>query len=154
MKKILKDNFPTLDFIDFFSGKVSAKGHLIKYYPKKQIKNLFIDFEGKFIKNKLIIKEFYKEGDIKTTREWSFEKINDKNFIGTEENVVGKIKVFCNDNILTMNYIFKIAFRKHNMHINVVDEMYQVSNNEIINTTTISKYKIVLARSFLLYKKL
>ena len=154
MKKILKENFPSLDFVDFFSGKVIAKGHLIQYYPRKKIKNLYISFEGMFMKDKLVIHEFYKEDNLKITRKWSFEKVDNKNFIGTEENVVGKIKVYCNNNILTMDYIFKIVFWKHNLQIKVADEMYHVNKGEIINSTIISKYKIVLARSFLLYKKL
>ena len=155
MKRNINQNFPKLNFMNFFNGKVEAKGHLIQYYPRKKIKNLHILFAGNIInKNKIVIKEFYKEDNINLEREWIFEKINDNNYLGKENSVVGNIKVSCRNNYLNMNYLFKIMFWKHGLNVKVVDDMYLINDKEIINSTLISKFKINLAHSFLLYKKL
>ena len=154
MKKNIKINFPQLNFFEFFSGKVEAKGHLIQYYPKKKLKNLLISFEGKVIKNKLLIKEYYSENNVNINRSWLFDQIDENNYIGTEQSVVGEVKVNSKDNYLNMNYIFKIVFWNFNLNIKIIDDMYLINKKEIINTTLVSKYNISLARSFLLYKKL
>ena len=154
MIKKIKNNFPKMDFLDFFEGKVEAKGNFIQYYPKKKIKNLYINFEGKQSNNKLFIKEYYREDNLSIKRDWSFEKINENLLIGQEENVFGKIKVHTKDNFLTMNYLFKIKLGKLNFKVRVIDEMYKVSEKEIINFTVVNKYKINLAHSVLVYKKL
>ena len=146
--------FPKMDFMNFFNGKVEAKGHLIQYYPKKVIKNLVISFEGKVVNKKLILIENYKENDNALLREWSFDKVSNNSFIGQEKNVVGKIRLNSKDNYLTMKYLFKILFWKMNVIVNVVDEMYMLNSNELINSTLVSKYKLKLATCYLLYKKL
>lgn len=154
MKKNIKINFPQLNFFEFFTGKVEAKGHLIQYYPKKKVKNLLISFEGKVTKNKLLIKEYYSENNVKVNRSWLFHKIDENSYIGTEQSVVGEVKVNSKDNYLNMNYIFAIVFWNFNLNLKIIDDMYLINKKEIINTTLVSKYKISLARSFLLYKKL
>ena len=154
MKKNIKINFPQLNFFEFFTGKVEAKGHLIQYYPKKKVKNLLISFEGKVTKNKLLIKEYYSENNVNINRSWLFDQIDENDYIGTEQSVVGEVKVNSKDNYLNMNYIFKIVFWNFNLNIKIIDDMYLINKKEIINTTLVSKYNISLARSFLLYKKL
>ena len=154
MKKNIKINFPQLNFFEFFTGKVEAKGHLIQYYPKKKVKNLLITFEGKVTKNKLLIKEYYSENNVNINRSWLFDKIDENNYIGTEQSVVGEVKVNSKDNYLNMNYIFKIVFWNFNLNIKIIDDMYLINKKEIINSTLVSKYNIKLAQSLLLYKKL
>ena len=147
-------SFPKMDFMNFFNGKVQAKGHMIQYYPRKIIKNLVISFDGKIVNETLILIENYKENDKSLVREWSFDKISNNSYIGKEKNVVGEIRLNSKDNNVTMKYLFKILFWKMNFIVNVVDEMYMLSPNELINSTLISKYNFKLATCILLYKKL
>ena len=148
-----KLQFPKLIFEEFFDGEVSAKGHLIQYYPKIKKKKLFINFKGEFKKNTLYIKENYFEDNLNIVREWKFIKISNNYFIGDEKNVYGKIKVFINNNELKMKYFFKIIFKKISIKVNVQDDMYLLNANEIINSTKVTKYKIRLADTLLMYKK-
>ena len=149
-----KDKFPNLVFDDFFDGKVIAKGHLIQYYPTKIIKNIFIEFNGKYKDDNLAITENYHESENKIVRKWKFKKISANQFIGEEENVNGKIRVAVNKNTLQMNYLFNILFKKIPITVKVKDDMYLVEKNVIINCTIVSKYKIKLAETFLYYKKI
>ncbi len=149
-----KFKFRELIFESFFSGKVHAKGHLIQYFPKKKKKNLLIDFEGKYTNNELYIKESYYEEEASFIRHWKFKKIRSNSFIGNEKNVCGEIKVDINGNCLHMNYLFKILFKRVPVNLKVKDNMFLISENNLINTSVVSKYNIKLAETLLLYKKL
>ena len=57
------------------------------------------------------------------------------------------------NNELQMKYVFKIMFKRISMKVNVQDDMYLLNANEIINSTKVTKYKIRLADTLLMYKK-
>ncbi|MBF96920.1 MAG: hypothetical protein CFH34_00436 [Alphaproteobacteria bacterium MarineAlpha9_Bin4] len=142
-----------LDFEEFFSGKVVAKGNMILHYPKKSIKDLDITFKGFLKNNQLKLTEYYSENNKKTIRNWKFKKLTNNLFHGTEKNVKGNIVVNIEKNRLSMNYYFKLMLWNFTFTVLVKDYMYLVGKNEIINITYVSKFGIKLAKVILLYKK-
>tara|TARA_B100001121_G_C18431169_1_gene499285 strand:- start:46 stop:501 length:456 start_codon:yes stop_codon:yes gene_type:complete len=148
------NKFPNFYFDKYFEGKVIAQGHLIQNFPRKIIKNLDVNFQGKVFKNRIIIKEDYKDGIKKEKRTWEFEKITKTKYVGIEENVIGNIDVKINKNLLKMRYIFRLIFKGKEIHVKIEDDMYLLNNREVINSTRVSKLGIKLAETFLLYKKI
>ena len=146
-------NFKDLKFEKFFEGEVIAKGNLIVFYPNKTIKNLYVVFKGVFKNNKLKLIEKYIENEKETIRNWSFEKQSNNHFIGNEKNVKGKIIVKIDKNHLKMRYYFKLLIWKFSINVLVNDYMFLINDNEIVNTTYVSKFGINLAKVVLLYKK-
>ena len=138
----------------YFSNKVTALGYMTFFYPIKTIKDIKINFSGKFHKNTLTLKENYTDNDSKVLRVWSFKKKSSSCYIGKESNVKGTIKVSIYGNKLNMKYRFKTNYKKIYFSVNVKDNMYLVDEETLINTTVVSKYGIALAESFLVYKKL
>ena len=94
------NKFPNFYFDKYFEGKVIAQGHLIQNFPRKIIKNLDVNFQGKVLKNRIIIKEDYKDGIKKEKRTWEFEKITKTKYVGIEENVIGNIPILIGESIM------------------------------------------------------
>ena len=93
------------------------------------------------------------ELNLTTIRNWSFEKQSNHYFIGNENNVKGKIIVRIDKNHLKMKYYFKLLIWKFTITVLVNDHMFLINDNEIVNTTYVSKFGINLAKAVLLYKK-
>ena len=144
-----------LDFEKFFTGKVIASGYMIFFYPKKRTKNVKVLFSGSYKNNILTLEENYFENNLKTSiRNWYFEKLSDDIYIGNEKNIIHPFKLIIKNNSLEMNYKFKTQFKSFNFNVSVVDQMYLIKKNTIINRTKISKFHIPLAETLLLYTKL
>ena len=88
------------EFEKFFTGKVLATGYMCFFYPQTRKKKLKVIFKGVFKNKKLYLTEEYFEDNLKTIREWQFEKVDKNKFFGNGKNIVKpfelniKIKVF------------------------------------------------------------
>ena len=149
-----KIKYPELIFEDFFKGKVLASGHMLFLYPKTKLINIKANFLGIYKKNILKLNEEYIEETNIVNRKWIFQKISKNNYIGEEENIIGKIPVFTNGNCLEMKYRFRTQYKNFKFNVNVIDKMYLIEKKLLINKTEILKFKIKIAEVFLLYKKL
>ena len=149
-----KVTFPDLVLEDFFLGKVLATGHIIYFYPKKKIKSVKANFLGKLKHNTLHLQEKYIEDKQEVTRNWIFNKISNDCYTGTEKNLVKNLIAIKKDNNIEMTYKFKTNFKKLHFNVKVKDSMFLVSNNHLLNTTSISKLGVNIAKAILLYRKL
>ena len=142
------------EFEKFFTGKVVATGYMCFFYPKTRKKKLKVVFKGVFENKKLKLIEEYFEDNLKTIREWEFEKINKNKFFGNGKNIVNAFELHIKDNFLEMSYKFKTQFKNFDFNVNVKDHMYVINDNTLINYTKIYKFLIPIAETQLLYKKL
>ena len=150
-KNIVSENF---QFEKFFTGKVEATGYMCFFYPKKIKKKLKVIFKGSFENKKLKLIEEYFEEEVKTLREWQFEKIDKDKYYGNGKNIVNPFELHIKNHFLEMNYKFKTQFKNFNFNVNVKDQMYVINKNTLINYTKINKFLIPIAETQLLYKKL
>ena len=142
------------EFEKFFTGKVVATGYMCFFYPKKRKKKLKVIFKGVFENKKLKLIEEYFEDNLKTIREWQFEKVDKNKFFGNGKNIVNPFELRIKDNFLEMSYKFKTEYKSLNFIVHVKDQMYVINRNTLINYTKISKFLIPIADTVLLYKKL
>ena len=96
----------------------------------------------------------YFEDNLKTIREWQFEKVNKNKFFGNGKNIVNPFELHIKDNFLEMSYKFKTQFKNFGFNVDIKDHMYVINDNTLINYTKISKFLIPIAETQLLYKKL
>ena len=141
-------------FEKFFTGKVVATGYICFFYPKTRKQKLKVVFKGVFENKKLKLIEEYFDDNLKTIREWEFEKVNKNKFFVNGKNIVNAFELHIKDNFLEMSYKFKTQFKNFYFNVNVEDQMYLINDNTLINYTKISKFLIPIAESQLLYKKL
>ena len=142
------------EFEKFFTGKVEATGYMCLFYPRIRKKKLKVIFKGVFENKKLKLIEEYFEDDLKTIREWEFEKVNKNKFFGNGKNIVSPFELHIKDNFLEMTYKFKTKFKNISFNVHIKDNMYVISDDTLINYTRISKFLIPIAETQLLYKKL
>ena len=142
------------EFEKFFTGKVVATGYMCFFYPKTRKKKLKVVFKGFFENKKLKLIEEYFEDNLKTIREWQFEKVDKNKFFGNGKNIVNPFELQIKDNFLEMSYKFKTQFKNFDFNVNVKDHMYVINDNTLINYTKIYKFLIPIAETQLLYKKL
>ena len=150
-KKIALKKF---EFEKFFTGKVVATGYMCFFYPKTRKKKLKVIFKGVFKNKKLKLIEEYFEDNLKTIREWQFEKVDKNKFFGNGKNIVNPFELQIKDNFLDMSYKFRTKFKNFNFNVDIKDHMYVINDNTLINYTKISKFFIPIAETQLLYKKL
>ena len=142
------------EFEKFFTGKVEANGYMNFFYPKTRKKKLKVIFKGVFKNKKLKLIEEYFEDNLKTIREWQFEKVDKNKFIGNGKNIVNPFELHIKDNFLEMSYKFKTRFKNINFNVHVKDCMYVINENTLLNYTRISKFLVPIAETQLLYEKL
>ena len=142
------------EFEKFFTGKVIANGYMCFFYPKTRKKKLKVIFKGVFKNERLKLIEEYFEDNLKTIREWQFEKIDKNKFIGNGKNIANPFELDIKDNFLEMSYKFKTKFKNINFNVHVEDCMYVINENTLLNYTRISKFLIPIAETQLLYEKL
>ena len=142
------------EFEKFFTGKVVATGYICFFYPKTKKQKLKVVFKGVFENKKLKLIEEYFEDNLKTIREWQFEKVNKNKFFGNGKNIVNPFELHIKGNFLEMSYKFKTQFKNFDFNVNVKDHMYVINDNTLINYTKIYKFLIPIAETQLLYKKL
>ena len=142
------------EFEKFFTGKVIANGYMCFFYPKTRKKKLKVIFKGVFKNKRLKLIEEYFEDNLKTIREWQFEKIDKNKFIGNGKNIANPFELDIKDNFLEMSYKFKTKFKNINFNVHVEDCMYVINENTLLNYTRISKFLIPIAETQLLYEKL
>ena len=146
--------FPRFIFEDFFAGKVIAKGHMIYRFPNKKINNINAVFKGIYKNRTLYLKEEYFEEKNKSVRNWEFSKHSNSSYSGIANNVIGNICVTVKENNLEMHYLFKTYYKSFSINLEVKDSMFMLEDNNIVNTTSISKFGINIAKAILLYTKL
>ena len=142
------------EFEKFFTGKVIANGYICFFYPKTRKKKLKVIFKGVFKNKRLKLIEEYFEDNLKTIREWQFEKIDKNKFIGNGKNIANPFELNIKDNFLEMSYKFKTKFKNINFNVHVTDCMYVINENTLLNYTRISKFLVPIAETQLLYEKL
>ena len=142
------------EFEKFFTGKVIANGYMCFFYPKTRRKKLKVIFKGVFKNKKLKLLEEYFEDNLKTVREWEFEKVDNNKFFGNGKNIVKPFELSIKDNFLEMSYKFKAQFKNFNFNVQIKDQMHVINDNTLINYTRISKFLVPIAETQLLYKKL
>ncbi len=142
------------EFEKFFTGKVVATGYMCFFYPRIRKRKLEVIFKGVFKHKKLRLIEEYFEDNLKTIREWQFEKIDKNKFIGNSKNIANPFELDIKDNFLEMSYKFKTQFKNLHFNVHVKDHMYVINENTLLNYTRISKFLIPIAETQLLYEKL
>ena len=153
--KRYKNIKPKLKLEDFFSGKLEAWGLFEDIFGI--IRKIFTckitgDWNKK-TKTLTITEDFIYEDGIKEKRVWKIIKINNNNYEGTTENVIGIAKGYTCGNTFHWKYKFELPLYGKKARVNFNDWMYLQDNKVIINKAKMSKFGIKLGTVFLFFKK-
>jgi hypothetical protein len=147
------NNQPTLKIQSYFNG--SLKAHGIVLNRQGQVTRYFaIDMKGSWHQNKGTLNEViqYNDGE-KQVRQWHFILQDPNHFMATAKDAVGYAQGTQFGNAVHMVYTLNVTIDRTVYAINFDDWIYKMTDEKVINRTTLSKFGIGLGEVIITYDK-
>ena len=154
MKPIdFKDQKPRLIIEDYLSGNVKAWG-LLQNRSGKVIRQFSANLNGKWDGEQLILDEkfIWSDGEIQT-RQWKINKIDEHNYLGTADDVVGKAKGYSYGPAFKFEYVLLFSVKGREMKITFDDWIFKQDEKVAINRGTMTKFGIKVAELTVFFQK-
>jgi len=148
-----KDETPVLDMKTYFNGTIDAWG-LFKNYREKVVKRFHVSMIGEWQKNEGTLDERFTYSDGSTQRRvWSLVRIDENNYSGTADDVVGEARGIAYGHALRWQYTMALPVDDDIYHVQFDDWMYLIDENTVINRSVMSKFGIELEEVILVFIK-
>ena len=148
-----KDQKPRLIIENFLSGEVKAWG-ILQNRSGKVIRQFSADLNGSWNGKQLILDEKFNwsDGEIQT-RQWKINKIDEHNYEGTAEDVVGVAKGYSYGPAFKFEYVLLVPVKGKEIKITFDDWIFKQDNNVAINRATMKKFGFKVAELTVMFKK-
>tara|TARA_S200000501_G_scaffold337849_1_gene344239 strand:- start:114 stop:641 length:528 start_codon:yes stop_codon:yes gene_type:complete len=148
-----KNQKPRLIIENYLSGNVKAYG-ILQNRSGKVTRQFVADLNGKWNENQLILDEKFNwsDGEIQT-RQWKIKKIDDHNYEGTAEDVVGKARGYSYGPAFKFEYVLLVPIKGKNIKITFDDWIFKQDDNIAINRATMTKFGFKVAELTVMFKK-
>ena len=154
MKPIdFKDQKPRLVIEDYLSGNTKAWG-ILQNRSGKVIRQFSAVLNGKWDGKQLILDEkfHWSDGEVQT-RQWKIIKINEHNYEGTAEDVVGKAIGYSYGPAFKFEYVLLVPVKSRKMKISFDDWIFKQDDKIAINRATMTKFGIKVAELTVFFQK-
>jgi len=154
MKPIdFKDTEPELQIEKYFEGGAYAYG-ILQDRKGKVIRQFRANMFGEYENNILTLKEnfYWNDGEIQN-RIWKIQKVDDHNYIGTAEDVVGEAKGVSYGSAFKFEYYLIVPFKGKNIKIRFDDWIFKQSDKIAINRATLSKFGFKVGELTVVFQK-
>ncbi len=154
MKPIdFKDQKPRLIIEEYLSGNVEAWG-ILQNRSGKVIRQFSADLNGKWDGKQLVLDEkfIWNDGEIQT-RQWKIDKIDEHNYEGTAEDVVGKAKGYSYGPAFKFEYVLLVPVKGKEMKITFDDWIFMQDEKIAINRATLTKFRFKVGELTVFFKK-
>tara|TARA_B100001057_G_C22410239_1_gene779392 strand:- start:202 stop:669 length:468 start_codon:yes stop_codon:yes gene_type:complete len=148
-----KDQKPRLIIEDYLSGNVKAWG-ILQNRSGKVIRQFSADLNGEWDGKQLILNEKFNwsDGEIQK-RQWKINKIDEHNYEGTAEDVVGKAKGFSYGPAFKFEYVLLVPIKGKNVKISFDDWIFKQDNKMAINRAVMTKFGFKVAELTVTFSK-
>ena len=148
-----KDQKPRLIIENFLSGEVKAWG-ILQNRSGKVIRQFSADLNGSWNGKQLILDEKFNwsDGEIQT-RQWKINKIDEHNYEGTAEDVVGVAKGYSYGPAFKFEYVLLVPVKGKEIKITFDDWIFKQDNNVAINRATMKKFGFKVAELTVMFRK-
>lgn len=138
--KDYKDRGPELKLEEYLNGSFVAYG-MVYNRSGKMIRSFKVDLVGKWTPTEGVLDETFvwSDGEIQK-RVWVIKKTGPKTFEGTAGDVIGVAKGEASGNAFRWQYTLRVPVGKKTYDVKVDDWMYLVSDQVILNKSTMSKF--------------
>ena len=138
---------------DYFKGKVDAWG--LFYDRFGNLKRQFnVKIQGTWDGKTLILDEKFKYDDgEQDQRIWKITKINEQEYLGEADDVVGKALGISNGNALNWSYELMLTIKEKKFKVKFDDWMFLQEKGVLINRAEISKFGINLGIVYITFLK-
>ena len=154
MKPIdFKDQKPRLIIEDYLSGNVKAWG-ILQNRSGKVTREFSADLNGKWDGKQLILDEKFnwKDGEVQK-RQWKINKIDENNYEGTADAVVGIAKGKSYGPAFKFEYVLMVPVKGKNIKIKFDDWIFKQDDKVAINRATMTKFGIKVAELTVFFMK-
>ena len=148
-----KDKQPRLIIEDFMSGNVKAWG-ILQSRSGKVTRQFSADLNGKWDGKQLILDEKFNwsDGEVQT-RQWKINKIDNHNYEGTAEDVVGIAKGYSYGPAFKFEYVLLVPVKGKEIKITFDDWIFMQDEKVAINRAKMTKFGIKVAELTVMFFK-
>ena len=148
-----KNKEPRLIIENYLSGNVKAWG-VLQNRSGKVIRQFSADLNGKWDGNQLTLDEKFNwdDGEVQT-RQWQITKIDENNYEGIAEDVVGKAKGYSYGSAFKFEYVLLVPFKGKEMKITFDDWIFKQDERVAINKATMTKFGFKVAELTVVFVK-
>ena len=148
-----KDKKPRLIIENYLSGNIKAWG-VLQNRSGKVTRQFSADLKGKWNGKQLILDEKFNwdDGEIQT-RQWQITKIDENNYEGTAEDVVGKAKGYSYGPAFKFEYVLLVPVKGKNLKITFDDWIFKQDDRVAINRATMTKFGFKVAELTVVFVK-
>ena len=148
-----KDQKPRLIIEEYLSGNVKAWG-ILQNRSGKVTRQFSADLNGKWDGKQLILDEkFYSNDGENQTRQWQITKIDEHNYKGTAEDVVGTAKGYSYGPAFKFEYVLLVPVKGREIKITFDDWIFMQDEKVAINRATMTKFGIKVAELTVFFQK-
>lgn len=149
-----KKNEPKLDIFSYFNGTLEAWG-TIHDLSGKLVNTFTASVTGKVEGDVLTLTEHFIFDDGKEEdRIWTITRKDSHHFNATAHDVVGTAQGEQFGNVVNMKYVLKRKIGKRELEFNMDDWMYLVTDDLLINKTSMRKLGVPVAELTIGFRKI
>lgn len=144
---------PRLIIENYLSGNVKAWG-MLQNRSGKVTRQFSADLNGSWDGKNLILNEKFEwnDGEIQT-RQWKIKKIDDNNYEGTADDVVGTAKGFSYGPAFKFEYVLLVPVKGKEIKISFDDWIFLQDENVAINRAKMTKFGFKVAELTVFFYK-
>ena len=148
-----KDKKPRLIIENYLSGNIKAWG-VLQNRSGKVTRQFSVNLNGIWDGNKLILNEEFNwdDGEIQT-RQWQINKINNHNYEGTADDVVGTAKGYSYGSAFKFEYVLLVPVKGKEIKIKFDDWIFLQDDKVAINRAKMTKFGIKVAELTVVFVK-
>lgn len=144
---------PRLDIAEYFTGTTRAWG-MVQDYSGEVQRRFTVDIEGTYENDTLILDEAFLFSDGETDhRIWTFERIDENNWVGTASDVEGRVEARQYGHAFHMRYPLAIEISGRMITFTMDDWMYLQPDGRLINRTAMRKFGLTLGEITLVFER-
>ncbi len=148
-----REELPILDLRQYFDGEIEAHG-MFQSRSGKVVRRFTVAIKGSWNGNVGTLEEDFVYSDGSTDRRvWTITKIDEHNYIGTADDVIGEAKGTAYGNALRWRYVLALPVDDKIYHVDFDDWMYLVDDQVMLNRSEMRKFGIRLGEVTLAFRK-
>lgn len=148
------DTEPRLDIAEYFTGTTRAWG-MVQDYSGEVQRRFTVDIQGSYENNTLTLDEDFVFLDGETDhRIWTFERVDEHNWIGTANDVEGEVEARQYGHAFHMRYPLEIEVSGRMITFTMDDWMYLQPDGRLINRTSMRKFGLTLGEITLIFEQI
>lgn len=144
---------PKLDLKEFFKGDLKVYG-MLQDFSGKMTRRFTADIKASWQGDTGTLDEvFYFDDGEQQTRIWTLNYLGDGRYTGTAGDVIGVAKGQTRGAVFRWQYQLTIPYDGDTLNVHLDDWLYLISENRLINRTSINKFGIEVGEITLIIEK-